>query len=491
MFSTLNDKINLDQFAQLCDKLGLLLSNDSVITIDSRKAKNGAIFCAYPGVNNDGRKYIPDVLKNNPAAILWEDGAKFAYTVDCLNFAVENLMHYVGLLAAKAHGFPSQKINNLAITGTNGKTSISHWLNQAFSLIGETTAIIGTTGCGIYPNVNDYASTTPDPITLQQLIANFAKQNVNVLAMEVSSHALDQGRVNGMEFTTAIFTNLTQDHLDYHVTMENYYQAKRELFYWHGLKNAIINTDDIYGRRLYNDLKQNNSQVNLIGYGINSGDLQASNIQLTIHGTSFELSYASEVVVINTVVLGEFNIYNLLAVFAGLIANGVEFTRLPVIALQLKPVIGRMDATIIIGKPLVVVDYAHTPDALEKALQTLQQIEHDKLICVFGCGGNRDKTKRPQMGKIAVDNADFVIITSDNPRDEDPQGIINDIFSAINDSSKCEIIENRREAIHHAITKASALDIILVAGKGHENYQEIAGVKHHFSDLEIVAEYLS
>ena len=488
MYSHKTNFINQSQLTQFIQQLGLLLKNNQ-LSIDSRKLNSSSIFCAYPGSTRDGRDFIPVALDKNVSAILWEPGINFEYHVT--NYPVQNLMHYVGIFAAYHYDYPSSKIKNcFAVTGTNGKTSITHWLNQAYSYLGVKSAIIGTTGAGIYPDVQDYASTTPDPITLQNLIHQFTDEQVETLAMEVSSHALTQGRVNGMNFTTAIFTNLTQDHLDYHLTMENYASAKEQLFYWQGLKNVVINVDDKYGREYLSNLSTANLALNIISYGLQDGDLRGSNIQLTTLGTSFNLEYQGKTQLIEVAIIGKFNVYNLLAVFAALLLNGVTWVKLPEIAAELKPVTGRMDAEIIIGKPLVVVDYSHTPDALENALSTLNELKSTgKLICVFGCGGNRDKTKRPLMGAIAAKLADKVIVTSDNPRDEEPEQIIADITQEIK-TDNYSIICDRRLAIETAYASARVGDVVLVAGKGHEDYQEIKGIKHHFSDLEIVKELL-
>lgn len=489
MFSLQNELVSEVSFTQLHTQLGLLLSKEHPIVIDSRKVVPNAIFCAYPGTGTDGRKYIPQAEQHSPAMILWEKSAH-DWHINVPNYPVTNLMQYVGLLAALQNNYPSREMLSIAVTGTNGKTSISHWLNQAFSFLGRKSAIIGTTGCGIYPNVTDYASTTPDPVTLQGLVREFADSQVQVLAMEVSSHALTQGRVNGMAFESAIFTNLTQDHLDYHGTMENYFQAKSQLFYWQGLRHAIINADDEYGIRLLNDLMSSDSKVNIISYGLNNGMLRASDIELSLTGMSFNLQFNEQQQLIQVPIIGNFNVYNLLSVFATLLCNGVEWKELSAIARSLTPVIGRMDADIIQGKPLVVVDYSHTPDSLEKALTTLQEIPHAKLICVFGCGGNRDKMKRPIMGKIASKYSDVVIVTSDNPRDEEPEIIIQEIIAGMPERSY-QIIIDRKRAIATAISMATVDDIILVAGKGHEDYQEIKGVKYPFSDLNLVHELLS
>lgn len=488
MFSNKNVLVNQEQFTQLVNQLGLLLQADTNLIIDSRKITRGSVFCAYPGTQVDGRTFIPAAIGSGAAAILFETGYLPAIAIP--NYPVKNLMHYVGLLAAHTKNYPSTGIHSIAITGTNGKTSISHWLNQAFAYLGQKTAIIGTIGCGIYPNVTDLAATTPDPITLQSLIKQFVNESVSVLAMEVSSHALDQGRVNGMLFKTAIFTNLTQDHLDYHKTMENYFAAKEQLFYWQSLENAIINLDDEYGVRLIKNIQQDNLPLNLISYGINDGDLHVSNLNLTLSGMSFTLHYHDQQQLISVPIVGKFNVSNLLAVFATLLCNGVKFSELAVIAHSLKPVVGRMDAKISTAKPLVIVDYSHTPDSLQKALETLHEMEHDKLICVFGCGGNRDKAKRPLMGRIAAELSDIAIVTSDNPRNEDPNTIINEILTGI-ETTNYIVEANRHEAIRHAILSAKPNDIVLIAGKGHEDYQEINGVKHHFSDLELRDEFLN
>ncbi len=487
MYSLHNKSINPNTFAQLIDELGLLLRKHNLV-IDSRKLQSGDIFCAYSGSVVDGRKFIPAVIEAGAEAVLFEPDSSIECNVE--SFQIKNLMHYVGLLAAHRYNYPSKSFLNIAITGTNGKTSISHWLNQAYTYLDKTSAIIGTTGAGIYPALNDYASTTPDPITLQQLLSQFQNASVEVLAMEVSSHALVQGRVNGVNFSTAVFTNLTQDHLDYHHTMKEYFAAKAELFYWQGLEHAVINADDVYGLRLIQDLQQSASTVNIISYGIDSGDLCASEIKLTTGGISFILNYANQQQLIHSKIIGRFNIYNLLAVFGTLLVNGIAWNQLALVAEQLKPVVGRMDAVIYNDKPLVVVDYSHTPDALEKALSTLREISSNaNLICVFGCGGNRDAGKRPLMGAIAAKYADWSIITTDNPRHEDPVEIIQDIVHGVK-TSNYQIIVDRKSAIIEAFKLAKAGDVVLVAGKGHESYQEIKGVKHHFSDLELVTELL-
>lgn len=490
MYSLKNTFINDEIIARLVSQLGILLSGDNRLEIDSRKVIASSIFCAYPGFSYDGRNYISTAIAAGAKAVLWEPGV--AAPQEVINYPVANLMQMVGILAAYQNNFPSRQLLAIAVTGTNGKTSISHWLNQAYVYLGKKSAIIGTTGAGIYPQIDDYASTTPDPITLQHLLSNFVANHAEVLAMEVSSHALSQGRVNGVDFTTAIFSNLTQDHLDYHKTMENYAAAKELLFYWQSLRHAVINADDGFGQQLLNSLAINNPALELISYGINSGDLRASEINLTTAGSEFELSYHGQQQSIITPVIGRFNIYNLLAVLATLLVNGVKWEQLSAIAAILQPVTGRMETLIVPNYPLMVIDYAHTPDALEKALLTLREFKaaNGKLIVVFGCGGNRDHGKRPLMGEIAARYADEVIITSDNPRNEDPESIIDEIVAGV--AVKAYHREsNRYQALAKALALAQTNDIVLIAGKGHETYQDIAGVKQHFSDKESLMEIIN
>jgi UDP-N-acetylmuramoyl-L-alanyl-D-glutamate--2,6-diaminopimelate ligase len=516
MYSVNNTKINSTQLTQLLTRLGSLLKTHDLVT-DSRKLTDNCIFCAYLGTKVDGRDFIEFAVQHGAGVVLYVPAPNFVIPThtsvmqdgihNTLYIPVDNLAQYVGLLAADKYNHPSERFTTIGVTGTNGKTSIANWLNQAYLLLQQKPAIIGTTGAGVYPNITDYAMTTPDPITLQKLLADFVSSNINYLVMEVSSHALHQGRVNGINFKTAIFTNLTPDHLDYHGTMEEYFKAKRELFYWHGLENAIINIDDPYGKRLYDELsvsKLGNNELtpNIISYGIDDKkcqicDLYAFDIVMDLSGMKFKINYHGKIQQFQVAVIGKFNIYNLLAVAAQLVIDGYDLEQIASVFAQIKSVCGRMDAIIQPNAPLVVVDYAHTPDALYNTLITLQQIPHlGKIYCVFGCGGDRDKTKRGLMGQIAVANSDHVIITTDNPRSEKPAAIIADIISGmpathtatkLNDinNTNYTVIEDRSQAIECAIKNAKIGDIILIAGKGHETYQEINGVKHEFSDFKI------
>ncbi|MEN9946446.1 MAG: hypothetical protein RLZZ293_832 [Pseudomonadota bacterium] len=493
MYSLLNDLINDNILNQLTTPINFLLDAKLSLVIDSRQANSTTAFCAYPGASRDGRDFIAQAISNGCNYIFWDDQNNYPYNFATTNYQLTNLQQYCGILAAAIANYPSRRLQMFAITGTNGKTSISHWLNQAFNYLGLKSGIIGTTGIGIYPNISELGATTPDPISLQQYLATFSQQQVNCVAMEVSSHALVQGRVNGIEFDYAIFTNLTQDHLDYHQTMENYYQAKRQLFYWHNLTNAIINSDDSYGIRLLNELNHEKNNLNIISYGLVSGDLRASNVHLTRNGMEFTLSYLGQQCIITTKLIGKFNVYNLLAVLASLVLAKVEFEQLPIIAQQLTAVTGRMEIIPSSRHALSIVDFAHTPDALANVLQTLSELKGTgKLWCIFGCGGNRDHSKRPLMGRIASQLADRLIITTDNPRYENPQQIISEIAAGVaNISTSYYVIEDRKEAIEYALTNASSDDTILIAGKGHENYQEILGEKYYFSDIEIVKQFIT
>ncbi len=490
MFSIINNMINRDSLVKLINFIKPNLAK-LAIYIDSRLIKNGGIFCAYQGSNSNGNEYIKDIIKN--VDIILTDNQYYQNDLKVIYYYINNLQHYVGLLASIKYNQPSLKTKVIGVTGTNGKTSVTNWLAQFYYICQRNAAVIGTLGAGIYGNLQIFNKTTPDPIYLQNILNEFVINNVDRVLMEVSSHSLDQGRVNGTYFDTAIFTNLTEDHLDYHKTMENYFQAKKQLFYWQDLKNIVINLDDKYGKKLYNNLLFDKLSSKIITYSINiEADLMAKDINISISGSTFTLVYQNQDYYVKMNLIGLFNIYNMLAAIATLILDNYTIKEIISIIPQLKSVNGRMDTIKYKKQPLIVIDYAHTPDALENVLLTLKQLSDiNKLICVFGCGGNRDKQKRPIMAKIAENIADDVIITSDNPRDEDPLTIIDDIrtgFSPLNKSFM--IIENRKQAIIHSINMAGPKDVILIAGKGHEQYQEIKGIKYNFSDFDVIHELL-
>lgn len=454
---------------------------------DSRQIQLGDIFIACPGEYVDGRQYIPAAIANGASFVFWEDDGKFVWQSEwnLPNQGITNLKQRAGILAAQIYDNFSDGLSIYGVTGTNGKTSISQWLAQALDLLGEKCAVVGTVGNGFWGNLQPATHTTPDPVTVQTLIHQFKKSQATCVAMEVSSHGLDQFRVNGVPFQTAIFTNLTRDHLDYHGSMEAYGAIKSRLFYWQNLQHAVINIDDAFGAELLGRLKKDKPQLQVISYGFKQeADIRINHFTASSDGMSVHLATPWGSGEVKTCLLGRFNAQNLAACVGALCANGYEFDHAMRAMTKIRPATGRMDCIINSGKPLVVVDYAHTPDALEKALTTLQEIkpQNAKLWCVFGCGGNRDSGKRPLMGAAAVAGADKVVVTSDNPRMEDPQSIINDILPAVSNPEKVEV--DRKAAIEFAVAQAAAGDIILIAGKGHETYQDVQGVKHHFSDFE-------
>jgi UDP-N-acetylmuramoyl-L-alanyl-D-glutamate--2,6-diaminopimelate ligase len=377
----------------------------------------------------------------------------------------------------------------MGVTGTNGKTSCSHWIAQACSACGARTALVGTLGTGFPGKLDAGVNTTPDAILLHRSLAKLLSQGAQGVAMEVTSIGLDQGRVNGVAFGAALFTNLSRDHLDYHGDMESYARAKQKLFEAPGLKHAVLNLDDVQGVNLARALA---GRVNRAGYSCFPGVAaragldyyaEAHAIEVSPRGIRFELKSSWGGARIESRLLGRFNVSNLLGVIATMLVSGVPFERATAAIARLGPVTGRMQRLGGGDRPLVVVDYAHSPDALEKVLVTLKDVARasgGRLVAVFGCGGDRDRGKRPLMGAVASRHADAVVVTSDNPRSEDPAMIIAEIEAGV--TVVHEAIADRREAIAHVIAQAKAADVVLLAGKGHEPYQEIAGRRLPFSD---------
>ncbi len=451
------------------------------ITTDSRLVKAGSLFLAYVGEKLDGRQFIAQAVQNGAAAVLWESEGFVCNTEwNIENIGIKNLRMQAGHIASQFYKNPSQQLWVIGVTGTNGKTSITQWLSQCFNFLNNKTAVMGTLGNGLPNELSATSNTTPDAVVLQSLLADYVQQDVKTVALEVSSHGLHQGRLQGVKFDIAVLSNLTRDHLDYHGTMEEYAAAKRRLFDESDLKYAVLNADDELGQSINADLS--NIGTPTITYGIASGNVRATDIR-------FESTYFTLYAITphgNTAIkanlIGRFNVYNVLAVLATLLVSGVALKDAVDAISHIEAAPGRMQ-TMGGGKlPLVVIDYAHTPDALEKVLITLKAQTRSKLICVFGCGGNRDAGKRPLMGKIASQFADASVVTSDNPRNENADEIITQIVGEMQGSFAIEA--DRAKAISIAILAAKAGDIVLIAGKGHENYQEIDGIKHHFSDEE-------
>lgn len=469
--------------------LASLNVNITSLTSDSRKVVKGDAFLAYMGEKMDGRRFIADAFQNGAVAVLW-DPEDFVWHAEwaVANLAVPHLKAKASEIAGEFYGNPSKKLWVMGVTGTNGKTSVSHWLASAFAILNNKTAVLGTLGNGFMGDLKYSENTTPDAISLQKMLADYVAAGASHVGMEVSSHGLDQGRVNGIKFDVAILTNLSRDHLDYHPNMTAYGEAKAKLFAFKDVKTSVINTDDVFGQRLAADLKAQGKKV--LSYGLTSGDVQGKQICLHLEGLTMQVETAQGHATVTAPMLGEFNAYNLLAVLATMLASDVKLADAVRAIAQLKPVVGRMQTLGGKDKPLVVVDYAHTPDALEKVLLSLKA--HlpvgAKLLCVFGCGGNRDAGKRPLMGALASEHADAVIVTSDNPRHEDAEAIIKQIIQPITKAVMVEI--DRQRAIQIAVLSAKAGDIVLIAGKGHEDYQDIKGVRTPFSDVEHVQQSL-
>ena len=477
---------------QQLEKLGARITR---MTADSRKVTPGVAFAAYPGERADGRSYIPQAIDHGSPAVLWER-EDFHWHADwrVANLGVTGLRDQVSEIAAAVYGNPSEQLWMLGVTGTNGKTSVSHWLAQCLNTSKRSAAVLGTMGNGFLDRLESATNTTPDAIELQAHLADYLEQGATHVAMEVSSHGLAQGRVNGVQFDVAIFTNLSRDHLDYHGDMASYGEAKARLFFMPGLRHAVINLDDAYGVALAQRLRSTGVQV--IGYAFGNSNefdfpvLRGGAIVLSTSGVKFTVTSPWGGGIVTAAVYGRFNAYNLLAVLGGLIASDVTLS-VAVECIQLiTPVAGRMQQIGGHGQPLVLVDYAHTPDALEKTLLAARELTtaNGKLLCVFGCGGNRDSGKRPLMGEIAQRLADQVVLTSDNPRDEDPQQILDDIRAGMNRDGL--MLPDREQAIRQVVLGARASDVILIAGKGHEPYQEVRGVRTPFSDIDVATRAL-
>lgn len=453
---------------------------------DSRQVKPGTVFLAYPGALQDGRLYMQQAWEKGACAIVYEaenNPNRHEISLPCIPLA--QLASKIPTIARRFFQDPSKTMKLTGVTGTNGKTTIAYQLAQALQLLEQPAAYIGTIGQGQPPHLSPLENTTPDALCLQRLLHEYSDRQIGHVCMEVSSHALSQQRVQGISFQQAIFTNLTLDHLDYHQTMEEYAKAKASLFAFPDLKWAIINQDDAYAAFMAKAIP---SACEKISYGINAqADVQAIQHHVDLSGTRIGLTSPWGKAELFIKSLGYFNIYNALAIFCSLMAQGYDKDKVVAVMRALNPAPGRMQ--VVNHNPCVMVDYAHTPDALENVLQTLTSLKEKKLIVVFGCGGDRDKSKRPLMGEIAARYADTVIITSDNPRSEDPDLIIDQIKQGISSSVKLHCERDRKKAIEDALSRAQCEDIILIAGKGHENYQQIGHKKYPFSDEEVIKQW--
>lgn len=470
----------LPSLAGALDALGVPLAD---LTTDSRHVTRGTVFLAYPGSRLDGRDYIAEAIAQGAAAVLWErEGFAWNPAWSVPNLAVDGLRERASEIAGRVYGDPSSQLWMAGVTGTNGKTSVSQWVAQAFDDLGRRAAVVGTLGNGLVGERIEGRNTTPDAVLLQRALADFLRRGASVAAVEVSSHGLVQGRTTAVKFDAAVFTNLTRDHLDYHGTMAAYAEAKFQLFSARGLRHAIVNVDDAVGVEYARRLR--GAPLETITYGLTGGRLRASGVSQSGEGLRFDVAGEWGGAEIRVPVLGAFNVSNLLAVLGTLLAGGVAFDLAVAAISRLRPVPGRLERLGGGDQPLVVVDYAHTPDAMEKALAALRPVVSPggRLLCVFGCGGDRDAGKRALMGAAAARHADRVFVTSDNPRGEDPQSIIDQILEG---ARGAEADADRQVAIYRAVQSARSGDVVLLAGKGHETWQEIAGVRHPFSDAEV------
>lgn len=472
------------------------------LSSDSRTVADGDVFFAYPGDDADGRTFIAHAIQKGARAVVYDaDGFNWDDTWTVPHLAVAGLKKNAGPIASAYYDRPDARMFTVAVTGTNGKTSCTQWLGHALSRLGEPSVVIGTLGVGLFKrgahdefSVTGY--TTPDAVLLQRKLAKARDAGATSVAIEASSIGLAQGRLDGMHFDAALFTNFTRDHLDYHGDMAAYEAAKTMLFDWPGLQHAVVNLDDDMGQRLIQLLQQKAPSTAIIGYTLlgktveGVATLRASDIRTSHAGTVFHLASPFGSAQVKAQLVGQFNVSNVLGILGVLLAKGVAWRAAIDAAEALTAVPGRMQQLGGQEAPLVVIDYAHTPDALEKTLASLRQVAQQRagqLWCVFGCGGERDPGKRAQMGAVSL-AADHVIVTSDNPRSESPGGIIAQIVAGMDATKTMHMeIEDRAAAILWAVKHAAKHDVVLLAGKGHETYQEIKGKKLPFLDADHAA----
>jgi len=480
--------------AELAAMLARLGTEVRRITSDSRDVRTGDAFAAYPGTRHDGRAFIADAITRGAGAILWDThGFNWNHAWKIPHLPLEGLKAKIGTIADFIYGHPSRDMWMVGVTGTNGKTSCAHWIATGLDASGRKSAILGTLGNGLLGSLTPAANTTPDVALLHETLAALKAAGAEAVAMEVSSHGMDQGRVNGVAFDIALFTNLSRDHLDYHGTMGAYGAAKAKLLAWPGLRVAVINADDPFGQSLIESARGKGRKV--LTYGFGAADVAGTRLTSTARGLALVVDTPWGRGELQTRLVGAFNATNVLGVLGALLVSGVELEAALKFLAEVDAPPGRMQRLGGDGAPLVVIDYAHSPDAIEKALTALRGAvgSTGELICVFGCGGDRDRGKRPEMGRLAARLADRVVVTSDNPRTEDPAAIASEIVHGIRDTGnrRYSVELDRAAAIATTIAEARTGDVILLAGKGHESFQERAGVRHPFLDAEHAARALA
>lgn len=460
------------------------------LVLDSRAVARGDLFFALAGTQTQGHAFVADALARGAAAVVYDPaagnpatGAPATSSRGVPLLPIPELRRHVGIVADRFFGAPSAALTVVGVTGTNGKTTCTQLLAQVLDTPAARCAVIGTVGVGFPGTLSPATHTTPDAIAVHRLLAEFHANGARYVCMEVSSHALAQDRVAGVRFKLAVFTNLTRDHLDYHGDMESYGAAKARLFAVPGLDAAAVNIDDDFGRALAARIKPR-----VVTYGLAQGDVHARDLRLSTDGLSLRLCTPTDEALLQTQLIGRFNASNLVAVTAALFALGMPVHEAAPRLARARPVSGRMERFGGGLQPLVLVDYAHTPDALEKVLHAAREHTPGQLWCVFGCGGDRDRGKRPLMGAIAERLADVVVVTDDNPRTEDPQRIVDDILAGMR--TRPRVVRDRRAAIATAVGAARGGDTVVVAGKGHEDYQQIGTQKFPFSDQAAVRESL-
>jgi UDP-N-acetylmuramyl-tripeptide synthetase len=458
---------------------------------DSRKVSDGDGFIAWPGAATDARRFVPRALAAGVSACVVEDEGASGF-----DFHDDRVATYLGLkaasgpIAAEYFGSPSQHLNAVAVTGTNGKTSTTWFLAQALGRLGRRCGVVGTLGIGEPGAMESTGLTTPDPVLLQSQLRRFVDEGFVACAVEASSIGIVERRLDAMHFDVAVFLNFTQDHLDFHGSMQTYWDAKKSLFDWPGLKAAVINMDDQKGVELNKALAGRGLDVWTFSCepSPTMARLQAHDLTYGDGTLSFDVVEGTQIYRIATSMVGKFNVSNLLAAMAAMRAMNFSLEDIVAACADLEPVPGRMDALALDGLPMVVIDYAHTPDALEKVLSALRPVAQSRggqLWCVFGCGGDRDRAKRPLMAAMAEQYADNIVVTSDNPRTEDPLAIIDEVLTGLKKRDAAQFEVNRATAISFTLTRAVPRDVVLLAGKGHEQFQEINGCKFPFSDLTI------
>lgn len=464
----------------------------------SKEVQLNDIFFAIKGYKTDGNKYIQDALDKGAKAVFTDGDSDIT---DQRIYKVKDCRKMMAIMSNAFYGYPSKKMKMIGVTGTNGKTTVTSIINYVLQSAGKRTGLIGTNGNYINKRFIKSNHTTPESVDLNRLLKEMLDEQVECVTMEVSSHSLALSRVYGIEFDTAVFTNLTPEHLDMHKSMDSYFDAKKIVFdslmriNAKGTRtSAIYNCDDDYGDKIVSS-----TQAERITYGFGCGIYTAKNLEMDFDGMAFtvlvpENDEKTDKVTIKTKLTGRFNVYNILAAVAALRTAEISFKDITGALKTFEPVDGRFNQLKLANGAAAIIDYSHTPDSLLKAISAIREILNEnkskgRIITVFGCGGNRDKTKRPMMGEIASANSDEVVITSDNPRDEEPLDIIEDIKAGIT-KDNYTVEENRELAITKAIEMSKKGDVILVAGKGHETYQEIKGVRHHLSDKEIVEKYV-